>query len=37
VDGTQFIRSISDTWRDEEPVESVRAETGSLREIGRCW
>lgn len=36
ADGTQDVVAITDPWRMKS-AESVRAKTGSLREIGRCW
>ncbi|MFE7237254.1 hypothetical protein [Streptomyces sp. NPDC057580] len=36
ADGTQDVVAITDPWRMKS-AESVRAETGGLHEIGRCW
>lgn len=37
TDGTQCITSITGVWREAETAESIRTDTGGLREIGRCW
>ncbi|MER7788594.1 hypothetical protein [Streptomyces sp. NPDC097640] len=38
TDGAEYIAPIDSAWVDEgKPTGAVRAETGSLREIGRTW
>ncbi|MFB6776557.1 hypothetical protein ACFCX0_03800 [Streptomyces sp. NPDC056352] len=36
-DGTRYVIEVEGPVGEEQPVETIRANTGSLREIGRCW